>query len=652
MDEKQTSFLNRINELSIQEITSEEFFDELFSVEEFKRLRHKLDIENRCKEIGLTKGSFDRLYKARENEQKEMLKSMKRGFFEGEGNVIDFGEDEPKLSCGMWVANMDGIFLDTVLGRVCACRHPIYPAEIYCNVLTNEYKLKLRYFLRGYWHEIIVDREVISSATKIVSLSNKGIQVTSENARYLIKFLNEVEAMNAMSIMEKKSTSKFGWINGQFMPYTAGIEFDNEDSLRPLFKSIDHCGDFPTWLCEIMDIRQKKRLELQIYFAASLASVLVEPCGSLPFIISLFGGTGLGKTVALMYASSIWGNPCEGGFISDAKSTPTALEVKLDCLNSLPLMIDDIAQVQNQYEGKFSQLIYQWCSGRGRERSNLKLGLSKSGTWRNCILTNGERSLAAETSQGGAVNRIIEIELTEELFEDGTATANCFRKNYGYFGEMFVEQLVLLHGDDDESWQTVVAREVNDILTELKKMSKASGDEKEDKQLIPLAEILWTDKFIEKTFFHDGNVIDIDAAFKLLKSRSEISEHNRCYEYIQEQLAVHGSHFLKDADTEPNMTIDPWGYYKDNGNTVVIFSNAFNKMLKDAGFQGKSFLGWAKANKLIEFDEKESRNQKRIRWKGKLLRAVILKIQTEFETDPQTGFVTIPDDISEDLPFD
>lgn len=651
MDEKQTVFLNRINELSIQEITSEEFFDELFSVEEFKRLKYKLDIENRCKDIGLTKGAFDRLYKVRENEQKEIIKSMKRGFFEGEGNVLDFGDGEPQLSCGMWVASMDGIFLDTVYGRVCACRHPIYPAEIYRNVLTNEYKLKLRYYLRGYWNEIIVDRESISSATKIVSLSNKGIQVTSENARYLIKFLNEVEALNAMSIQEKKSTSKFGWVNGQFMPYTDGIEFDNEDTLRPLFKSINHCGDFATWLCEIAEIRQKKRLELQIYFAASLASVLVEPCGSLPFIISLFGGTGLGKTVALMYASSIWGDPCEGGFISDAKSTPTALEVKLDCLNSLPLMVDDIAQVQNQYEGKFSQLIYQWCSGRGRERSNLKLGLSKSGTWRNCILTNGERSLAAETSQGGAVNRIIEIELTEELFEDGTKTANIFRKNYGYFGEMFVEHLMMLQGEDDESWQTVVAREVNEILTKLKKMSKASGDEKEDKQLIPLAEIIWTDRFVEKTFFHDGIVIDIDEAFKLLKSRSEISEHNRCYEYIQEQLAVHGSHFLKDADTEPNMTIDPWGYYKD-ANTVVIFSNAFNKMLKDAGFQGKSFLGWAKSNKLIEFDEKESRNQKRIRWKGKLLRAVILKCQTELEADPQTGFVKIPDDISDDLPFD
>lgn len=652
MDEKQTAFLNRIDQLSIQEITSEEFFDELFSVEEFKRLKYKLEIENRCKEIGLTKGHFDKLYKLRDAETKAMIKGMKQGIFEGEGYVLDFGEDEPKLSCGLWIANMDGIFIETAFGRVCACRHPIYPSEIYCNVLTNEYKIKLRYFLRGLWHEIIVDREAISSANKIVGLSNKGIQVTSENARYLVKFLNEVEALNGSAIMEKKSTSKFGWINGQFMPYTAGIEFDNEDSLRPLFKSINRCGSMADWLCEVVDIRKKKRLELQIYFAASLASVLVEPCGSLPFIISLFGGTGLGKTVALMYAASIYGDPCEGGFISDAKSTPTALEVKLDCLNSLPLMIDDIAQVQNQYEGKFSQLIYQWCSGRGRERSNLKLGLSKSGSWRNCILTNGERSLAAETSQGGAVNRIIEIELTQELFEDGTRTANCFRKNYGFFGELFVEQLMQIQGEDGESWQTVVAREVGEILTELKQKSKDSGDEKEDKQLIPLAEILWTDRFVEKTFFHDGILIDLDEAFALLKSRSEISEHNRCYEYIQEQLAVHGSHFLKDAEAEPNMTIDPWGYYKDNGRSVVIFANAFNRMLKEASFQAKSFLGWAKANNLIEFDEKENRNQKRIRWKGKLLRAVILRVQTEYETDPQTGFVKIPDDVDVDLPFD
>lgn len=651
MDENILKFINRIDELSIQEITSKEFFDELFSIDEFDRIKLLLKIEKRLKEVGLTKSSFDKMFKVREKEQNKFIKQMQRGLFESEGRVLNF-TDAPQLDCGIWVTDDTGIYLDTPFGRVCACRHPIYPAEIFCNVHTNNFKIKLRYLLRGQWKEIIVDRETISTATKIVSLSNKGIQVTSENAKYLVKFLNEVEALNSDYLVEKRSTSKFGWINNEFMPFADNIEFDNEEGLKPLFDSVTiKSGQYHEWLWEVNEIRQYKRIELQIYFAASLASVLIEPCGTLPFIVSLYGGTGLGKTVALMYAASVWGDPSEGGYISDAKSTPTALEVKLDCLNNMPLMIDDIAQVQNQYEGKFSNLIYAWCSGRGRERSNVKLGLQGYKSWRNCILTNGERSLAAETSQGGAVNRIIEIELVDSLFNDGTKTAKIFRKNYGHFGETFINTLMSMDVEEGETWQMKVAKEVESVLAELKQMSKNCGDEKEDKQLVPLAEIIWADRYLEKQFFHDGITIDIKQAFDLLKGKNEISEHRRCYEYLVTETASKHSHFLKDNTADPR-DADVWGFYKmtSNREQVVIFKTAFDKLIKDGGYQSRAFLGWAKANDLVELDGLKNPT-KLVKWKGKPIRAVVLNLPQDLELD-ENGFIQIPDDIDSELPFD
>ena len=644
-------FIDRLDKLEIPELTSDEFLNELFSLDPTKRTRLLIKIEERCKAVGLTKTAFDRIYKAKEKTHNQMIKALIHGNAEGQCRVLNF-TDAPKLNCGIWVTDDSGIYIDTPFGRVCACRHPIYPSEVYCNVHTNDFKLKLRYFLRGQWKEIIVDRETISATTKIVSLSNKGIQVTSENAKYLVKYLNEVEALNSDVLVEKRSTSKFGWIHDEFMPFADNIEFDNEDGLKPLFDSVVvKKGNYFEWLAEVAEIRKTKHIELQIYFAASLASVLIEPCGTLPFIVSLYGGTGLGKTVALMYAASVWGDPSEGGYISDAKSTPTALEVKLDCLNNMPLMIDDIAQVQNQYEGKFSQLIYAWCSGRGKERSNAKLGLAGYKSWRNCILTNGERSLAAETSQGGAVNRIIEIELVDALFEDGTKTAKIFRRNYGHFGETFVNTLMSMEVGEDETWQSKVAKEVEAILNELKEMSKACGDEKEDKQLIPLAEILWTDRYLERQFFHDGITIDIQQAFDLLKGKSEISEHRRCYEFLVTETASRHVHFLKDSDSDPR-DADVWGFYKKVGNSeqVVIFKTVFDKLIKEGGFQSKAFLGWAKANKVVELDNQKNPT-KPIKWKGKLIRAVILNLPSYIETD-ESGFVKIPDDITEDLPFD
>lgn len=644
-------YLNRIPSLAKEEIISQEFFDELFSLDEFERNRYKIDIKDRLKAVGLTIGDFDQLFIARENKQKALLKALRSGFVQDiESKLIHFGQDEDLL-CGTWDTSMDGIYINSGMGGIlCACRHPIYPEHIYCNVQTGEYKVKLRYFLRGSWREVIVDRDTISSANKIVMLSNKGIQVTSENAKLLVKFLSEVESLNNDKIIESQSTSKFGWIDEKFMPYCDGIEFDNQDALRPLFKSIDQAGDAAEWLTTVSEIRKTKRLELQLYFAASLASVLIEPYGSLPFIVSLFGGTGLGKTVALMYVASIWGNPAEGGYISDAKSTPAALEAKLDCLNNMPLMIDDIAQVQNQYEGKFSNLIYMWCSGRGKERSNVNLGLNKPGSWRNCILTNGERSLAAEATQGGAINRIIEIELIDELFEDGQKMANIFRKNYGYFGRIFVENVLPNLADEERTWQEVMIKGVDEQLLQLRNMSKASGDPKEDKQLIPLALILWVDKILDERCFMDGIRIDVSKAFDLLLSKSEVSENTRCYEYIQEQLAVHHGHFMNDAETKAVETMDVWGYYKDGRSKIVFFANAFNKVIKEAGFQSRTFLGWAKAKKLIEFDK--GRFQKTVKWNNSTIKAIVLSLPSDIEVNEETGFVTVSEDTLNELPFD
>ena len=109
---------------------------------------------------------------------------------------------------------------------------------------------------------------------------------------------------------------------------------------------------------------------------------------------------------------------------------------------------------------------------------------------------------------------------------------------------------------------------------------------------------------------------------------------------------------MENAEKEPDTNVDAWGFYIDKGEKIAILSNVFKKMLKEGGFQDKAFLGWAKSRNLIDSDETENRNMKQIRWKGKKLRMVVLKVQTEIEVDTETGFVNIPDDIDNDIPFE
>lgn len=322
-----------------------------------------------------------------------------------------------QMNCGCWIANDDEIYTMTMLGKRTACSHPILPVQTLVNAETGFCKVQLAYKKNGRWKDICIDKEIISSSTKIVELSKYGIRVTSETSKALVQYLSDVEALNEDIIPEQISTSRLGWINDEFMPYGKNIIFDNEQNLKTLFDSIQAVGSRDKWYELIKEERKRNRLEININLIASFASPLVEIVNGLPFVLSLWGETGKGKTVVLMLATSIWADPSEGQYMSDVKATSTALELRLNFLNSLPMMLDDIAQVKNQYEGNFSELIYRWCAGKGKERATRSLGLNKSTTWKNCIITNAEHSLITSTMQGGAVNRIIDVEMAEgEIF--------------------------------------------------------------------------------------------------------------------------------------------------------------------------------------------------------------------------------------------
>ena len=50
-------------------------------------------------------------------------------------------------------------------------------------------------------------------------------------------------------------------------------------------------------------------------------------------------------------------------------------------------------------------------------------------------MTNGERPLNSYVSQGGAINRILEVECKDNVYEDPQETAELVKKNYGMAGK-------------------------------------------------------------------------------------------------------------------------------------------------------------------------------------------------------------------------
>jgi len=643
--------LSYVEKLDKESILSAELFDELFAIEsEMQREITRQKLEEVANTLHV-KTQFNKIYNATKKDYKNAIKTN-APVSVGE-NITDFStlDYERQLICGDWVANDSGVWIHTEKGRADASYHPIYPTRILRNSETGQYKVELEFMVRGMLRHAMVDRDVIASPTKILKLANESIQVTSINAPFLVKYLADIEALNPDLIREYSSTSRLGWIddidaNGEkvkkFLPYEKEVVFDNELNTKALFDSITNCGRRELWYSLIREIRAKKQPEVLINIAASFASVLVEPCGVLPFIVSLWGGTGIGKTVVLMVATSIWADPGEGAYMTDAKATATAMEVRLNILNSLPMTLDDMAQVKNQYDEDFSQLIYRWCAGKGRDRSNVGLGLNKLTSWRNCTITNGERSLVDESTQGGAVNRVIDIEASGEVLfsgEDGNRVAKLLKANYGFAGEDFINYLS--QGENIKDVNSLV----NDYYQKIKDSAQRDGVEKEDKQIMPMALILAADELIERELFQDGVRLDVDKCCRYLKNKGEVSEHKRAYEYIQDVLVSQHFHFMPDRITEPTGNVEIYGCWLDK-NHVAILSSAFDKIIKEGGFQSRAFLSWADKENLIR---KDANGRKKVGvklWDGNR-RCVVLETN-----DEEDEFEYIDDLDTSTLPFD
>lgn len=576
-----------------------------------------MELMDRAKVVGcLTE--FKKMLSAYKKEKSKFDKKNNIVPFKNAENVTEFGEEFPELRCGQWKAGPEGVSIITVFGEKIACPHPIGITKILINAETNFCKVVLMFYIRSKWHEITLDKEIISSATKIVSLSKYGVIVTSETAKYLVQYLADLEHLNEDKIIEYTSTSKVGWVNGHFMPYCNNIIFDNEQNLKQAFDSIKASGSKEKWYKLAKEIRASGRFEPKIYIAGALASVLVEPLSSLPFIINLYGSSGKGKTVALMLAASVWANPEEGKFISDPKSTPTALEVRLDFLNSLPLLLDDMAQIKTKKDYDLSSVIYYWCSGKGKDRSNRSLGLNAAKTWRNCIITNGEHSLVNATMQGGAVNRIIDIEIDDGyIFENGNKTVEILKRNYGFCGLDFVNLIQAIGFDRIREIQ-------KDFYDKIVTIAKLNGCEKEEKQIYPMSIILTADKLATENLFQDKQNLDINKCVDLLKSVGEVSEVERCYNYLVDTIAINVNKF--EPDDDGNYRGEQWGVIEDN--TAIIIGTAFDRMVEQAGFNTKTFLSWAVKNNVVKTDARG--NAKKVKSiNGKSIRCVFMDLEKE-----------------------
>lgn len=580
---------------------------------------------------------FKTLINAAKKEEKRLIELAKRDVRAGaktSNNVTDFTGCDESYDCGAWVANDNGVRTYTVMGERLACYHPIIPVARMINIQTGKEKVKLKFKKGAMWKDIVIDKSIIASSSKIVALADYGVSVTSENSKALVSYLSDVENLNVEEIEVRNSTSKLGWIKDDFVPYDVNVYFDNESNFKMLYESIRKEGKREKWYDLVKGIRATSRLEPKIYMASAFASVLIEPLNALPFIVNLWGDTGKGKTVALMLAASIYAFPGNNEYVTDPKSTITALETRTNFLNNFPVLIDDMSQIKNRFDDDFSTLVYFLCSGKGKERSNVNLGINATNSWKNVFLTNNEHSLVTETMQGGAVNRIIDVEMEEGyIFDNGNHVVEVIKKNYGYAGEEFIE-LVKDIGFDE------ISKIQKDFQQRIQDRAKEIGVEKEEKQVLPMSIILTADKLATENLFNDGQYLDFETCFNLLKDKDAVSENQRAYEYMISEIGINKNNFIIQGSSRDDYR-QIWGVL-ENGYAILL-KNIFDKICKEANCSSRTFLSWARKKDLIRVG-KDRKNTLNKRINGMTQRCIWLKIP-----DGSNEFVEVED---EQFPFD
>ena len=613
--------LDRLDKNSILE---EGIFQELFDQEdEIKKARLMIALADRAEELGV-KTKFNTILRAYKRVDREMRKQDHSPSLVE--NWTNFTGPYDNMRCGLWIASNKGVYAQKEGGlEDVACYHPILPIERLKNLETGDEQLKLAYKRNNRWEEIIVPKDLVATASKITALSKRGVAVTSENAKLLVRFLSDVENMNDNEIKVQYSTSKLGWIKSGFIPYDTEIVFDGDSRFKQVFESIEQRGSREAWYEHVRKLRKTGRIEIKFMLAAAFASILIGPLGALPFIVDLWGETEGGKSVTLMLACSVWANPDESQYIGDFKTTDVALEARADLLNNLPMMLDDTSKTSSRIRDNFEGIVYDLCSGKGKSRSNKDLGMNRENRWRNAILTNGERPMNSYVTQGGAINRILEVECGEKVYQDPQETAELIKKNYGFAGREFVDVIKQIGFNEVERLQKEIQHEIHD-------------DEKMQKQSISLSIVLAADRIATDYLFQDGQYINLEEAAQVLVDRNELSDNERCYQYILSEVDINGAKFDPNSQTNEKWGLLEHGY-------AVIYNNVFDSICKKGGFSKKAFLSWADKNGLLQTQGGQLTKVKKT--EGRSMRCVFLKMDPSIDED---GFQSV-DAAQEELPF-
>lgn len=536
-----------------KELFKKETFVELFSKSPFERIEFEDFLFLEAKKLGLEKRFKETLKKY------EILFSEKITI--NNENILPKCKYEiEKFNTGQYICNASGI-IDKNNHKFSYI--PVFPVERYLNEQTGKEKVKIIFYKENEWKEKIVDKSQLSISQKLLLLSDDGLDVNSENVRYYINYFNEI--MNINNINKLASVSHIGWKNNLFIPYDNKGIFDGADEFRNIYKSIEQKGNYEKWQECINKISKNKYIK--IIMATTLASPLLEKLNVAPFIVNVWSSaSGSGKTLSCMVAMSIWGNPNVGALRLSSNNTQNYYMTMASFMRNFTCFFDELQIVKNNKNFDFEGLIMDLCNGTEKGRLNKNSQAKEVKTWYNNFLFTNNDKMVNENAGEQIYNRVIDLEIRDEIIKDGQDIARIIFNNYGFVGKKFIKYIQEIGFDNIYDRY----KKINEkVLTETRATNKQSS---------LIAMILLADELGNESIF-DKNCykLTLKDLEPYINDKDEIKTAIKAKNYILDIIASNPRKFDASSYSEY------WG--RKDQFICVINSQILMRELKKGGFE-------------------------------------------------------------------
>ena len=565
-----------IDELTKETIIEEDVYKYIFSVDEpLARTRIIVRLQERAKELNVAR-SFDKMLKAYQTDHVQRIKQA------GSGTIKFTNPPLANLKCGKWKCDDTGVQKVTLTNFeaqvITACPHPIIPVERLINVDTETEKVKLAFFKDNRWQYVTVDRSIVANKSNIIQLADRGIEVNSDNSKELVSYIADVIALNANEIPVSRSVGRLGWTDKEFSPYAPDLKYDGDQDYKDVFEAVKSCGDYEEWKKYCRELRKNKIVK--ILMAVSFASPLNKLLSISPYIVHLWGGTGTAKTVAVMVAMSVWGNPELGKLTRTLNSTQVALGRYSSFVHDIPFAGDELQIIKDRWDS-FDNLVMFLTEGVDRARGRAYGGLEQLNKWNNSFIFTGEQPITQSNSGGGVKNRVFEVEVVEKLIKDGNATVNFLKENHGHAGKEFIANLP--SPKELQERHRAIFREI------------LENSDTTDKQASIASAIILASEL--SSYIFGDEQLKIEDIKEYFVSSNDVSVANRAYEIIVDWVGTNINRFRDDSVGEI------WGKYDEGENSCYINRLVLGNMLKQYGIDFSAIKRELAKNGMIEKDK-------------------------------------------------